>query len=92
MTGFALPDTWADEFERKKYWKDTSLPPNPYNGHCVLIVGYSKLYLTCITWGRRQKMTYKFFDKYCDEAYGIIDATNRMNVNEDELENLLAKV
>jgi hypothetical protein len=24
------------------------------------------------TWGRKQQMTWAFFDKYCDEAYAIV--------------------
>lgn len=89
MTGFALPDTFWDEFNKGKAWSKTTMPPNPYNGHCVLITGYTKTYLTCITWARRQRMTWKFFTKYCDEAYGIIDASNAGNVNGPVLEKLL---
>jgi len=89
MTGFALPDSCIDEFNRNKYWTNTSQEPNPYNGHCVLIVGYSKQYLACITWAKRQKMSWKFFQKYCDEAYGVIDDTNISKVNGSELARLL---
>jgi hypothetical protein len=28
----------------------------------------------CVTWGRKQQLTWAFVDKYCDEAYAIIDA------------------
>lgn len=92
MTGFSLPDSWSDEFSKGKPWSNTKLPPDPYNGHCVLIVGYSKQYLTCITWAKRQKMTWPFFQRYCDEAYGVIDATNSRSVNEQVLGELLDKV
>ena len=42
-------------------------------GHCVYIVAYDAHYLTCVTWGMRRKMTWAFFQKYCDEAYAIVD-------------------
>jgi hypothetical protein len=29
-----------------------------------------------VTWGKKQQMTWKFFDKYCDEAYAIFDAVD----------------
>jgi len=28
----------------------------------------------CLTWGKRQAMTWRFVDKYCTEAYAIISA------------------
>lgn len=92
VTGFALPDSSLDEFNRGKNWTSTRQPPNPYNGHCVLIIGYTRDYLTCITWAKRQKMTWPFFLRYCDEAYGVIDASNVGNVNEPALDAMLEKV
>ena len=38
--------------------------------------GYTKLGPVCVTWGRKQQMTWAFFNKYCDEAYAIIDAVD----------------
>ena len=29
-----------------------------------------------MTWGRKQQMSWVWFDKYCDEAYAIFDAKN----------------
>ena len=51
--------------------------PGSYGGHCVFVPDYvdngSELEtLTCITWGGLQKMTWKFFATYCDEAYCIL--------------------
>jgi hypothetical protein len=31
----------------------------------------------CVTWGRKQQMTWAWLEKYCDEAYAIFDAKNR---------------
>lgn len=41
-------------------------------GHCVYIVGYDAEGLTCITWGKLQKMTWAWWAKYVDEAYAIL--------------------
>jgi hypothetical protein len=46
--------------------------PGSWGGHCVPIVAYSPLTLTCITWGQRLKMSWNFFEDYCDEAYAVL--------------------
>jgi len=38
-----------------------------------MIPGYNETGPVCVTWGRKQQMTWSFFDKYCDEAYAIVD-------------------
>jgi len=47
--------------------------PGSWGGHCVYIMAYDEQYLTCVTWGYKQKMTWEFLIKYCDEAFGVID-------------------
>jgi hypothetical protein len=92
MTGFALPDSAMQTFLDGKPWIDTSDTRNFENGHCVYICAYDATGPTCITWGKRQKMSWEFFGKYCDEAYGVIDAHNVRNVNTGMLEVLLKAV
>ena len=53
--------------------------PGSWGGHCVQIVDYdftnpqpANQTLTCITWGALQKMTWRFFARYCDEAYVVL--------------------
>jgi hypothetical protein len=46
--------------------------PGSWGGHAVDVVRYSKGSLTVVTWGRLQDMTWRFWDRYCDEAYCII--------------------
>ena len=46
--------------------------PNSWGG--VLAPGYTRAGPVCVTWGQKQQMTWAVFDKYCDEAYAIIDA------------------
>lgn len=45
--------------------------PGSWGGHCVNIVGYDDQGLTCVTWGTVQKMTWNFWQTYCDEAYAL---------------------
>jgi hypothetical protein len=47
-------------------------PWAPTDGHAVNIVGYDAAGLTAITWGRVQRMTWNFWDAYCDEAWALL--------------------
>jgi hypothetical protein len=71
--GLSLPDSALPEFHAGKPWVTTSGPKNEENGHYVYIPGYTTTGPVCVTWGRKQQMSWAFFDKYCDEAYAIID-------------------
>lgn len=46
--------------------------PGSWGGHAVCVVGYDSHGLTVITWGATKRMTWSFWDAYCDEAYAII--------------------
>jgi hypothetical protein len=46
--------------------------PGSWGGHCVVCPAYDEDGLTCITWGKRQKMTWNFWKTYCDEAHTIL--------------------
>ena len=75
--GLSLPRTAQAEFEAGTPWRETTGPgstPNSWGGHYVYVSGYTPLGPTCVTWGRKQQMSWTFFRKYCDEAYAVIDA------------------
>ncbi len=46
--------------------------PGSWGGHAVPVVAYNTDGLTCVTWGTLQRMTWAFWNAYCDEAYGLI--------------------
>jgi len=46
--------------------------PGSWGGHAVPVIGYDKHGLTVITWGATKKMTWSFWDAYCDESYALI--------------------
>jgi hypothetical protein len=51
--------------------------PGSWGGHYVYVPGYTPSGPVCVTWGRKQQITWAWLDKYCDEAYAIFDAKNR---------------
>jgi len=74
--GLAMPHTAQREFEAGKPWATTTGPgsmPGSWGGHYVYVTGYTTLGPTCVTWGQKQRMSWAFFAKYCDEAYAVID-------------------
>lgn len=48
--------------------------PGSWGGHAVPVVAYDVLTLTVVTWGALKRMTWGFWDAYCDEAYGVLSA------------------
>ena len=66
--GLALPNS----SQNQDVWDLVVNDTGSLGGHCVIIVGYDKDYLYCITWGQVKKMTYDFFNTYCDECYSIL--------------------
>jgi hypothetical protein len=46
--------------------------PGSWGGHAVPVVAYDNSTLTIVTWGQLKKMTWGFWDAYCDESYAII--------------------
>ena len=39
---------------------------------CGAVIAYDARGLTCITWGALKRMTWAFWDAYCDEAYACL--------------------
>lgn len=76
MVGLALPMSASIQLENKQIWDVVTGPDaefNSWGGHCVYVCGYNETGPICITWAKKQQMTWNFFITYCDEAYGIID-------------------
>jgi len=46
--------------------------PGSWGGHAVPAIAYDAGGLTCITWGALKRMTWAFWDAYCDEAYACL--------------------
>ncbi|HTT74272.1 MAG TPA: hypothetical protein VMG99_09070 [Thermoplasmata archaeon] len=47
-------------------------PPDPQNGHCVVLVGYDARNYYAVTWGAVKPMSPAFAAAYIDEAYAVL--------------------
>jgi len=77
--GVQLPKAAEGQVQTGQPWSVTTGPdakPGSWGGHYVFVPGYTALGPVCVTWGRKQQMTWDWLDKYCDEAYAIFDAKN----------------
>ena len=75
--GLTLPYDAIAQFNAGRTWDVTKGPggePDPMAGHYVYCPGYTREGPVCVTWGRRQAMTWAFFARFCDEAYAMVDA------------------
>lgn len=81
--GLSLPISAQAQTQTGQPWDVTSGPdakPGSWGGHYVYVPGYTSKGPVCVTWGKKQQMTWAFIDKYCDEAYAIFDATDTAKV------------
>jgi len=46
--------------------------PGSWGGHAVPVVGYDAHGVTVVTWGALKRMTWGFWQAYCDEAYAVL--------------------
>jgi hypothetical protein len=102
--GLTLPYNAVSLFQAGRPWDVSSGPggkPDPEGGHYVYCPGYTELGPVCVTWGRKQQMTWRFFKRFCDEAYALIDARDSKfktatgvggRIDHDRLDELLAEV
>ena len=69
--GVLLPNS----AQSQEVWDVTSgvdAVPASWGGHAISIQGYDAGGLTCVTWGRTQRMTWKWWETYCDECYACL--------------------
>ena len=76
--GVAMPDNWQEAIDAGVPWTDTSLPPNPFNGHCIFMKKYEPGWFGGITWGKPQGMSEAWLAKYCDEAWVTWDSVDKL--------------
>lgn len=87
-----------EQFNAGLGWELTGNDGWIQGGHGVYLYayGYDSEGLTCMTWGKRQKMTWDFWDKRIDEAYAIVDSRNdwleNSPVDAEKLDSYLREV
>ena len=75
--GVQLPKDAQNQIQTGQPWDVTNGPgstPGSWGGHYIYVPGYTPVGPVCVTWGRKQQMTWAWLEKYCDEAYAIFDA------------------
>lgn len=99
--GLALPERamFQDVWDLPDGPLDERDEPYSWGGHAVWMVGYDTKYVIIITWGDEQRVTWRWFKKYCDEAWALIseDFINRLGrtpqgLNVDRLKTLLSSL
>ena len=96
--GVALP--LSAQGQMGKTWTVTTgrnAQRGSWGGHCIYIPGYNITGPVCITWGKRQQMTWAWFVKYVDEIYAVVDAldawrTGKPGIDVAKLEGYLADI
>lgn len=69
--GIEFPDTAMSQFNRGKAWH-VQHGATIEGGHYIPLVGFRHSDPICVTWGRLQKMSKHFYQKYCDEAWAML--------------------
>ena len=76
--GLQLPISAQAQTQNHQVW---SVPPGgpsgdgkpgSWGGHAVPVVAYDSRGVTVVTWGDLQRMTWSFWETYCEEAYAIL--------------------
>ncbi len=77
--GLELPNSAKHQIVAGKPWaveRGPAARSGSWGGHFVYVSGYTELGPMAVTWGRKQQMTWAFVERYCDEAYAIVDRGN----------------
>lgn len=77
--GVQLPKDAQGQMQGGQPWDVTTgagAVAGSWGGHYIYVPGYTPAGPVCVTWGRKQQMTWAWLDQYCDEAYAIFDAKN----------------
>lgn len=73
--GLQLPLSAQDQVNAGEIWQPGAGErgkPGSWGGHAVGVHQYDADGLTCITWGKRQRMSWEFWDDYVDEAHALV--------------------
>jgi len=72
--GVKLPVTFQQQFVQNQPWDLTGTPADNQieGGHCIILTGYDKDYAECITWGKVQKVSWRWLQSYMEESWALI--------------------
>jgi hypothetical protein len=102
--GINFPDSAMHQFDKNQPW-GVCHGAKVEGGHYIPLVAYRtasnkphQVDLVCVTWGRLQQMTRKFYETYCDEAWAILspemlkDGKSLEGFDLNQLQNDLSEV
>ncbi len=99
--GFLLPLSAQTQFAQGLPWSvkydgGADAVAGSWGGHCVYGMAYEETGPVCITWGKRQQMTWAFWDAYCEESYAVVDNPDKWvensPVDSEKIESILAEI
>lgn len=70
--GMALPVSAQAQVGRRWQVVKQDAEPGSWGGHAVHVADSDEHGVTVITWGRKQRMAWDFWDAYVDEAYALV--------------------
>ena len=76
IAGFLVPRSSETQFNKGEIWSKVTDDGGIMGGHAIYVVGYNEWGPVCMTWGKKQQMTWEFWNTYVDEFYGIVDNRN----------------
>lgn len=76
QAGMKVTQSAINQFDNGEPWTITKNEGRLVGYHAIYIIGYDKEGLSCITWGKRQRMSWEFWDKYISEVYAVVDNCN----------------
>lgn len=77
--GLWLPNSAKYQWRNGQEWDDIGTndwqaQPGSWGGHLVYAKHFDQGGIYCITWGTEHYMTNRFIERYCDEAWAVVDA------------------
>ncbi|MFJ8153978.1 hypothetical protein [Streptomyces sp. NPDC094468] len=70
--GVTITQSAEDQFNGDEIWDITRRSPQ-LGGHCITLGAYDETGLDAVTWGRVQRLTWRWWDVYGDEAWVILN-------------------
>ena len=78
LVGADMPLAAGPQFHNRKAWTPVTGPegrPGSWGGHAIHVGAYGQYGLTCTTWGRTQRLSWRWWDTYVVEAFVPISPT-----------------
>jgi len=94
--GINLPRSAEEAFAHNEPWEFEAGSPI-LGGHCIVAAGWNSQYCFAVTWGEVVKVSWRFLEAYCEEAWAVFGPEeaqalppSRRLIIEHELESVLA--